>query len=72
MPKLATLTPKKLVSFLKKRGFNIDRQSGSHIIMLENDNQKRVVVPIHTKDLPKGTLLSILKMAGLTKDDLSN
>lgn len=70
MPKLPAITPKKLVSFLKKQGFFIDRQSGSHMILIHSDKQRRVVVPIHTKDVPKGTLLSILKMAGFEKEDL--
>lgn len=70
MPKLPAITPKKLVFFLKKQGFFIDRQSGSHMILIHSDKQRRVVVPIHTKDVPKGTLLSILKMAGFEKGDL--
>ena len=30
----------------------------------------RVVVPFHRRDIPKGTLLAILKQAGLDKADL--
>jgi len=70
MPKLPVITPKKLVSFLKKQGFITDRQSGSHMVLINNESKKRVIVPIHTNDIPKGTLLSILKMAGFEKEDL--
>jgi predicted RNA binding protein YcfA (HicA-like mRNA interferase family) len=31
---------------------------------------KRVTLPFHAKDLPKGTIHSILKSAGITKKDL--
>ena len=33
-------------------------------------NLRRGFVPFHRKDLPKGTLLAILKQAGISKDDL--
>jgi predicted RNA binding protein YcfA (HicA-like mRNA interferase family) len=29
-----------------------------------------VVVPLHKRDLPKGTLLEILKQAGISKEEL--
>jgi len=29
-----------------------------------------VVVPFHKKDLPKGTLLEILRQAGISKEEL--
>jgi len=32
--------------------------------------RKRVVVPFHKKDLPKGTLLEILRQAGISKENL--
>ena len=34
--------------------------------------RKRVVVPVHNKDLPKGTFLEILKQAGIDKKDLED
>jgi len=37
--------------------------------MLPN-RSKRVIVPMHNKDLPKGTLISILKQAGIDKNEL--
>ena len=66
-------TPKKLLSFLKKRGFYISRQSGSHMILRHNkDSTKHVTLPMHNKDLKPGTLSSILKQAGIDKKDLFN
>ncbi|MDD3978406.1 MAG: type II toxin-antitoxin system HicA family toxin [Methanomicrobium sp.] len=34
------------------------------------ETKQRVVIPVHKKDLPKGTLIEILKQAGINKDDL--
>jgi predicted RNA binding protein YcfA (HicA-like mRNA interferase family) len=40
------------------------RQSGSHAIYKKEKN-KLIVVPIHNRDIPSGTLNGILKDAGL-------
>ena len=70
MPKLPVFTPKKLLAIFKNNGFQTDHTTGSHIILRHPVSSKRVVIPYHTKDLPKGTILSIIRQAGLTKDDL--
>ena len=71
MPKLSTINAKKLIKLLQKKDFFIDRQSGSHVILIHKILGGRVVVPLHNGDLPRGTVLSILKMAGLEKKDLA-
>jgi len=70
MPKLPTLTPKKLIKIIEKLGFQLDHKTGSHFIFYNLKIKRRIVVPFHVKDLPKGTLVSILKQAGITKEDL--
>lgn len=50
-------------------GFVIDRQSGSHVILYKHSSGKRLTIPMHVRDLPPGTLLSIIKQAGLTKEE---
>ena len=70
MPKLPVLTPQKLLKALAEAGFEVDHTTGSHYILYRSKDKKRVVVPFHTKDLPKGTVYSILKSAGLSKEDL--
>jgi len=64
-----TFTPKKLLKILLKAGFKIDHTTGSHYILLNSLSKKRVTLPFHTKDLPKGTLHSIIKSAGLSEKD---
>ncbi len=59
------MTPKKLIKLLERSGFVFVRQSGSHAIFKSEEKNKKVVVPIHNKDIPKGTLHAILKDAGI-------
>ena len=70
MSKLPPLTPKKLRKILKDIGFKLDHTTGSHFIFYNPQTKKRAVVPLHRKDLPKGTLMSILKEAGISKEDI--
>lgn len=64
------LTPDELIRLLRKHGFEEVRSKGSHRIMKNRSNGKMTIVPMHKWDLPKGTLLAILKQAGIDKEDL--
>jgi predicted RNA binding protein YcfA (HicA-like mRNA interferase family) len=70
MLKLPILTPKKIIKILEQIGFRLDHKTGSHFIFYNAENKRRVVVPFHAKDLPKGTFVSILKQAEITKEEL--
>lgn len=70
MLKLPIITSKKLIKILEKIGFQLDHTTGSHFIFYHPQTKKRAVVPYHIKDLPKGTLMSILREAGITKKDI--
>jgi len=65
MPKLPTLTPKKLLKMLAGAGFEVDHATGGHYILYRSKDNTRVTVPFHRKDVPKGTLYTIMKAAGL-------
>jgi predicted RNA binding protein YcfA (HicA-like mRNA interferase family) len=55
---------------LEKAGFYIAHQRGSHARLINHQNPKvRVTIPIHNKDLPQGTLRSILRQAGLNIEE---
>lgn len=56
----------------EKEGFVLDRVRGSHHIYLHPETRQRVVIPVHKKDLLKGTLMEILKQAGIKKDELND
>lgn len=68
MAKLPSLTPRDVIQILEKNGFVLDHSSGSHHVFYNTESKKRVIVPFHRKDLPKGTLVTILKQAGISKD----
>jgi predicted RNA binding protein YcfA (HicA-like mRNA interferase family) len=68
MSKLPLISGRKCVKALEKTNFYIKRQSGSHIILRRDDPFTQVVVPDH-KELDRGTLLAIIKHAGLTVED---
>lgn len=62
---MKSYTPKEIVAILKAQGFELTRTNGSHQIYVNRTNGKRTVVPMHAKDLKKGTLHGILKQAGI-------
>lgn len=59
------LTPKQMIKFLKKNGFNIVSQNGSHVKLCNEKTQRQVIVPYHSKEMKKGLEQAILKEAGL-------
>lgn len=72
MPKLPSLTPEEIIKVLENKGFVLDRTKGSHHIYYHPEMKRRAVVPLHKRDLPKGTLLEILKQAGISKEELGD
>ena len=53
MSKLPVVKPRVVIGALKKQGFVIDHQTGSHVIMEKPGNPLIVTVPMHNKDLKK-------------------
>jgi predicted RNA binding protein YcfA (HicA-like mRNA interferase family) len=58
---------KEILRRLQRAGFEVRRQSGSHVVLRHEDG-RQTYVPMHTGDVPSGTFRSILKQAGLTED----
>lgn len=69
MSKLRPAKPSEVVKVLEKVGFTLIRQSGSHTVYRHPDG-RWTTVPIHSKDVAKGTLHKILKDAGLSAEEL--
>lgn len=67
---MKSYTPKEIVALLLARGFEFARAKGSHQIYVNRQSGKRTVVPMHSKDLKKGTLHGILKQAGIDPAEL--
>jgi predicted RNA binding protein YcfA (HicA-like mRNA interferase family) len=69
MPRLPAVRPRVVIRFLERNGFVLDHISGSHFIFYNPVSRRRAVVPRHNRDVPKGTLFSLLREAGFTRDD---
>jgi len=70
MPKLPAVKPREIARFLERHGFVLDHVSGSHFIYYHPTSKRRAVVPQHNRDIPKGTLISLLREAGFTREAL--
>jgi len=64
-------SPKKIIYLLEQKSYLLKRINGSHHIYFNKESKKTVVVPVHgNKDIPKGTFMSIVRQAGISKDEL--
>lgn len=72
MPRLSPLSSNKLLKILRKHGFILVRQVGSHAQLHHADGRK-TTVPIHQgEDIGRGLLRKILKDTKLSVEDLSS
>ena len=64
--KLPVVSAREAILALAKKGYAVDHQTGSHIILRQAaPPYRRLTVPNH-KELAKGTLRAILRQAGLS------
>jgi predicted RNA binding protein YcfA (HicA-like mRNA interferase family) len=72
MPRLPILSSRQVVQALKKAGFDYapKRGKGSHLAFVKQTPERtRLVIVPDRKPIPKGTLMSILDQAGLSKEE---
>lgn len=55
---------------LQRAGFEIKRQSGSHVVLRHPDG-RQTYVAMHTRDIPLGTLKILLRHARLSMINFS-
>ena len=68
--KLPRVPGREVVRALERTGFVVDRQRGSHIVLIHPQNRRRVTVPVHAGRIVKpGTLTGILDDAGLSVEE---
>ena len=70
MPKFFVFNSKELIKVLEKIGFQLDHSTGSHFVFYNPATKRRAVVPFHNSDLPKGTIASIFREAGVSKQEI--
>ncbi len=59
------LTSREMIKKLKKNGFEVVSQNGSHVKLVNSEKNITIIVPYHSKDLKIGLEKAILKQAGL-------
>lgn len=59
------MTSKEMIKHLKKSGFEVVSQNGSHVKLRNPETHKQTIVPYHCGSLKKGLEDAILKQAGL-------
>ncbi len=67
--RLPQISGKDVIKILRKNGFVITRQKGSHIRLEKNtpDGTIKITVPNHS-ELKKGTLHQIIKASGINEE----
>jgi predicted RNA binding protein YcfA (HicA-like mRNA interferase family) len=71
MASLRVVSGKQAVGAFSKDGWNVDRQKGSHVILLKPGRMASLSVPQH-KELAPGTLRSLIRAAGMTVDQFND
>jgi predicted RNA binding protein YcfA (HicA-like mRNA interferase family) len=71
--KLPSVRPKDVVRALERLGFETWRQKGSHLTLYRASDRRALTIPMHfAKDVPKGTLRTIIRDAGLSVKEFVN
>ncbi|GMV98582.1 MAG: type II toxin-antitoxin system HicA family toxin [Phycisphaerae bacterium] len=66
MSRLPTISGREAIRAFEKIGYQIDHQTGSHVILRhEQPPHRRLSVPNH-RELAKGTLRKLLREAGVS------
>ena len=65
---LPVMSGREVVSVFESFGWEVVRQTGSHIIMTKDEEPATLSVPEH-REVAKGTLRSLIRTAGLTVDE---
>ena len=65
MPRLPVISGADAVRAFQRAGWQIDRQRGSHVVLLKPGEIASLSVPQH-RELAPGTLRSLIRAAGMT------
>jgi predicted RNA binding protein YcfA (HicA-like mRNA interferase family) len=69
---MKSISGKTLCKIVEQNGWTLKRVTGSHHIYAKIGVRAILSIPVHgNRDLPPGTLMGLLKDAGLTEEDLN-
>lgn len=67
-PKLPSISPEEAEKAFGKAGWYFSHQRGSHRYLRKKGMPAPICIPTHKRDLPKGTLRTAIRRAGMTRD----
>lgn len=67
MSRLPGLTAREMVAALKRAGFDLHHQKGSHLYLWNSQRQIMTSVPQHARDLSRPLMKEIIKQARLNE-----
>ncbi len=68
---MKSISGKKLCKIIEKKGWTLKKITGSHHIYQKAGKPQILSIPVHrNQDLKIGTLKALIKIAGLTENDL--
>lgn len=68
--RLPIISSRQAIRAFERLGWEVVRQRGSHIIMVKEFQTSSLSVP-ERKELPKGTLRSLIRTAGITVEEFN-
>jgi len=70
--KLPAVSGKQVIVALEKQGWYVKRIRGSHHVLRHPNIPDAVPVPVHgNREIKRGTLASILRVAGMSRDEFA-
>lgn len=70
--KLPAVNGKQVIAALEKKGWYVKRVRGSHHVLRHPSIPNAIPVPVHgNREIKRGTLASILRTAGLGRDEFA-
>ena len=68
---MKAISGKRMCKLLEAKGWKLTRVTGSHHIFTKQGSNLRITVPVHgNQDLKIGLQRAIMRLAGITEDDL--
>lgn len=68
MAQLPVVSGAQAVRVFERAGWRVDRQRGSHVILLKSGSNASLSVPQH-RELARGTLRALIRLSEMTVDE---
>ena len=67
--RLPAISGRAAIKAFARIGYTVDRQRGSHVTLVRNSPPDTLTIPVHRKEIPRGTLRAIIRQAGLSVEE---